>query len=48
MVLARRVKQGGDGMHHPRLHPHGSKRGECPEKEIPSLESPGTNSESEQ
>jgi len=35
-------------MHHLRLHPHGSKRGECSKKEIPSLESPGANSQSEQ
>jgi hypothetical protein len=35
-------------MHHPSLHPHESKRGECLEKEIPSLEGPGANSQSEQ
>jgi hypothetical protein len=42
------LNRGGDGMHHPSLHPHGSKRGECSKKEIPSLEGPGANSQSEQ
>jgi len=48
MVLARSAKQGGDGMHHLRSHSHGGQRGERSEKEAPSLEGAGANSQSGQ
>jgi hypothetical protein len=38
----------GDGMHHPHLHPHGLKRGECSEKEIPTMDSSGAYAQSKQ
>jgi len=42
------LSRGGDGMHHPRSHSHGSKRGERSEKEAPSLEGAGANFQSGQ